>query len=458
MTTNVCISQCLHREMNALSARCLMAAMMQSGYRVALPEPEFDALITRSRSIAATRFLEDKQLGEVMVFIDDDISFSVQDFKWLVESCLETKEIVCGLYITRSTANPHPAIGLFAGQEVKIGKTELLQHIKYGATGFMAIHRTVLEKMASEMQLVWSGHRFFYPFFQTIITEENEFLSEDYSFSFVGSELKIKTWLDPRISLGHEGTRTYSVTDMKGDAFTQRVTITIDEGGPDRTDILGDLADYWHKTRKEVYQYLKTASGVKENADAWNAMKPVTADEVENFYKTVDTYILDLAQFNLNPIFWTRNLKANRAVGKVIDFGGGIGTQAIAMWATGRKVTYVDLPSKHRTFAEWRFEKRKADIKVVTSLLELPSGEYDAFVASDVIEHIHPERMPELAREIARVLKEGGQAICVNAFGELDEVPMHFDTQDIWEKALIAAGLVQLSDVWLKPERKLVTA
>ena len=70
-------------------------------------------------------------------------------------------------------------------------------------------------------------------------------------------------------------------------------------------------------------------------ADAWVKTDPQTPDEVDTYYKSQESYIYDLAWFNIRPTYWTQVRPLLKLGGRVVDFGGGIGSLSMALGLLG---------------------------------------------------------------------------------------------------------------------------
>jgi cyclopropane fatty-acyl-phospholipid synthase-like methyltransferase len=122
------------------------------------------------------------------------------------------------------------------------------------------------------------------------------------------------------------------------------------------------------------------------------------------------------------------------------------------MARTMREVVYLDLPSPQRDFAEWRFHHHNLFIPCVGATTEIDSASIDTIVAVDVIEHIHPDRLPRLAAEFARVLAPGGAIIEASDFNQHDgAIPLHFvHSEELWNEAKTRAGLICQTGIWTR--------
>lgn len=435
---------CCNRSMKPVTAQSITMAMLHGSTRYRLGwGMGHDSDIGRSRSMQASQFLWNRSLGDVLVFVDDDIGFGSDDFELLIEDCLHTQEIVCGMYVVRDTAFPHPALTMYPGQKVDFGKKGLVE-IKWAAAGFMAIHRRALERLEQEFPWecdgpVQSGPRWMWPFFLEMI-HDGQYLSEDYALCQRAKRVGVKTWLDTGIKLSHNGERAYTLKDLHFDAFMQATTLTIDEGGPDPTGVLHDLGKYLGLTRAEVWRKLQKTPYRESLALEWRQLNPQTPEQVEAFYRNTPHYLFDLAKFNVEPGYNLRTYPIRMAQGRVIDFGGGIGTVSLVLNEANRHVTYVDLPSPHREFAQWRFQEHEAAIGIADRLEVLPTEAFDAIVSVDTLEHLHPERLPAVVKEISRVLTSKGVLLEISDFHQSQDLPQHYETGGLLANLLTGAG------------------
>lgn len=169
-------------------------------------------------------------------------------------------------------------------------------------------------------------------------------------------------------------------------------------------------------------------------AQEWNKRNPQTPTEVDSFYREQDAYLEDLTWLNGQSWYWLGMKSLLRKWGKVVDFGGGIGSLSMVLAWLGNEVHYVDLPSPQRTYAEWRFERHGLQIAVHDSLEDL--RDLDAFLSVDVMEHLHPDTYADLARQMRQALKPPGQVVLVTRFETDSKYPMHYDTEELFYEVL----------------------
>lgn len=176
-----------------------------------------DALISRSRNLVSTRFLQSKY--QVLVFIDDDIYFLPEHFFRLVSLALNGYDIIGGFYPTRSGKSCASRLMPNTVVQMPIKDSKPVE-AEYVSTGFMAIHRKVFEKLVNEnkVKLAYGDREKFsdvdpyYPFFEADWYND-EWLSEDWGFCKLAKNVGFKCWLAPDVFLGHEGRYIYTLRD-----------------------------------------------------------------------------------------------------------------------------------------------------------------------------------------------------------------------------------------------------
>jgi SAM-dependent methyltransferase len=183
----------------------------------------------------------------------------------------------------------------------------------------------------------------------------------------------------------------------------------------------------------------KLITGVKDMAELGH--NNFQWDTATDFYRNqVGTnYLFDLAAFHLESLDYiqdTLRLIADQAQGKVLDFGGGIGTHAIAAAFCPQvtHVIYCDINPIHCEFVQYRAKKLGLDQKLIC-LLEFPSTEtFDTILCFDVLEHL-----PEPSQQILKfdqALSSEGKLILNWYFskGFNHEFPFHVDDPQIVDR------------------------
>tara|TARA_A100001388_G_scaffold168380_1_gene125790 strand:- start:547 stop:1284 length:738 start_codon:yes stop_codon:yes gene_type:complete len=119
--------------------------------------------------------------------------------------------------------------------------------------------------------------------------------------------------------------------------------------------------------------------------------------EAEDFYKEIvgDKHLADLAAWHISSkgyIADTLKLQQRFSRNLVLDFGGGIGTHALANAMSPRveQVFFVDINQTNRNFVKYRANKLGLSNKLTfcKTIQETNISEFDTIVCLDVLEHL----------------------------------------------------------------------
>lgn len=455
----VFVGPSIWRQVDVRTATAMFVAMTSNptGERVIWAPLWNDALIGRSRSIMCTEFL--KTDADVMVIIDDDIVFEAPDFWKIVEGCRETRGIYGGAYVTRSTT-PHITSRAIPGTgEQVFAQTPNRRPVEYQylATGFWAVHRDVMEAMiGAEFEDAYGGHRIeecvlgadrpFYPFFAPFVVHEADgrrhYLSEDWAYCNRARQLGFKVWVDLSIVLIHMGLYPYTVRDLKekepGLPSTgidvAEVAVEPDASGDPLIDNLAaDIAEWGGDDEGDMRRTMEGDYAAQQMNRLWLSR----SESEEEWYKREDVgigYIADLAAWRLRGGGVPMDLAAEMRGKRLLDFGAGIGTWAIAAARAGGIVTAVETNPVLREFIEWRAAKYGVDVRV---LEEMPAGQmFDAISCWHVYEHLaDPEAV---LRRHALALRPEGLLITQSGFGDASTACHHVRTD--WDDVLKRYG------------------
>jgi hypothetical protein len=194
-----------------------------------------ESLITRARNIMVGKFLSDSSFTHLL-FIDADIQFNVDSVIRLLEA---DKDVCFGVYPAKSfdfnelarvvngVENPADLKSLCLNYMLSyeldpdnnmiVDPVKKLVKVKHGTTGFMLIKREVLDHMVKsypDLQYhnektckVHNIHRdkLFLLFDCIKDPEKNDYLSEDFSFSYLWRKLGGEIWADMESKLSHWG-------------------------------------------------------------------------------------------------------------------------------------------------------------------------------------------------------------------------------------------------------------
>jgi hypothetical protein len=201
----------------------------------------------------------------------------------------------------------------------------------------------------------------------------------------------------------------------------------------DGFDLKHQLARYLELESAELERRLPASTS------ALAALHPGSFDpeQVSSFYEeTVGTgHLLELAAWHLGSADYiadTLRLQQHFARGQVLDFGGGIGSHALAAAALPEveRVWFVDLNPHNRAFVE----DRSAALGLGGKLAcfrdlddrALPR-QFDTVVCLDVLEHL-PDPADQLERFAARMSTEATALLNWYFFqGFQGEYPFHLD-------------------------------
>ncbi len=157
-------------------------------------------------------------------------------------------------------------------------------------------------------------------------------------------------------------------------------------------------------------------------------------DQADAFYRdrVGSAYLLDLAAWHLSSTDYigdTLRLVADHARGRVLDFGGGIGTHAIgaALCGAVEQVICWDINPLHRQFVQLRAEKLGLSERIHCPDT-FPEGiRFDTLLCFDVMEHL-PDPAAQL-RQFYDWLKPEGKLLINWYFfkGFNGEFPFHLD-------------------------------
>ncbi len=185
--------------------------------------------------------------------------------------------------------------------------------------------------------------------------------------------------------------------------------------------------------------------GFLENAkmDLANLHPGCSLSKAEDFYKEIvgDKHLADLAAWHISSkdyIADTLKLQQRFSRNLVLDFGGGIGTHALAnaMSASVEHVFFVDINQTNRDFVEYRAKKLGLDKKLTfcKTIQETKISIFDTIVCLDVLEHLSD---PSSHLDTFHKIMGPNSIGLFNWYfykGENNEYPFHIDDEQIVEE------------------------
>lgn len=209
-----------------------------------------------------------------------------------------------------------------------------------------------------------------------------------------------------------------------------------------RTDV-DDLAEFFKKEKNTVekdfiQEWSNLGSSVRK---AWYKAQPKMEKQIEDFYRSTSSYIYDLIVIHKT---WSRTIWRKIAielfhkygVKTILDFGGGIGEDAIGFLKFGFQPTIYEIESLTAQFAQWRFFKHNLKIEVITNRKDL--GQYDSIHCTEVLEHlVDPVKTISL---FPHLLRKNGILLVTHSFQRVGEkYPSHLE-----ENAIYAENFTEL--------------
>ena len=208
------------------------------------------------------------------------------------------------------------------------------------------------------------------------------------------------------------------------------------------------LSGYWQdafQLKQHLQEFLdldaqiieqRLATGMQEMAELGH--KDFDWEQATAFYreKVKEIYLFELGSWHLvshDYIGNTLRLVTHYAQGRVLDFGGGIGTHAIAAALSPdvKEVVFCDINPVNVDFVKHRVQQLGLSHKIIFCQ-EIPvQTTFDTIVCFDVLEHL-PDPSQQLLK-FHQALQVNGKAILNWNFfkGFNQEQPFHLDDPEI---------------------------
>ena len=205
--------------------------------------------------------------------------------------------------------------------------------------------------------------------------------------------------------------------------------------GDIRTELVKEAAEYLGLSEATAWDRLKGAGDRFRHEWIQKVGDSTDAEQIRQFYNTGDTELFELIEWHAtDPIHYrtliVRDLASARPGRAYLDYGSGIGSDAVAFAEAGFDVTVADISDILLGFAEFRCRKRGVTVRKIDLKKEsLPEDRFDVAVCFDVLEHV-PDPLP-VVRRIRRSMHGDGIVAIHAPFGEDDEHPMHIVHTDV---------------------------
>jgi len=166
-------------------------------------------------------------------------------------------------------------------------------------------------------------------------------------------------------------------------------------------------------------------------------------NDVSDFYTEIvgDLHLADLAAWHITSkeyISDTLKLQQSFSRDLVLDFGGGIGTHALAnaMSSKVKHVFFVDINETNRNFVEYRAKELGVEKKLsfCKTIKDAKISKFDTIICLDVLEHLAD---PASQIDIFSKFMDSNSIALFNWYfykGENNEYPFHIDDIQVVEK------------------------
>jgi len=213
--------------------------------------------------------------------------------------------------------------------------------------------------------------------------------------------------------------------------------------------ILSEFLDDAFNLKSHLMEFLSIKEcdldGFLENAkmNLANSHPGDALSDVSDFYTEIvgDRHLADLAAWHITSkdyIADTLKLQQRFSRDLVLDFGGGIGTHALAnaMSSKVEHVFFVDINETNRNFVKYRAKKLGVEKKLTfcKTIQDTQISKFDTIVCLDVLEHLAD---PASQIEIFNEFMDSNSIALFNWYfykGDNNEYPFHIDDSQIVEK------------------------
>ena len=203
----------------------------------------------------------------------------------------------------------------------------------------------------------------------------------------------------------------------------------------DAFDLKSHLMEFLSLKEKDLNEFLENAKMDLANLHPGNNVNKTT-----DFYQDIvgDKHLADLAAWHLSSkVYIADTLKLQQRFSRnlVLDFGGGIGTHALAnaMSSEVEHVFFVDINQTNRNFVEYRSKKLGVQKKIsfFKTVQQTQISKFDTIVCLDVLEHLSN---PASQLDIFYKIMDSNSIGLFNWYfykGEKNEYPFHIDDEAI---------------------------
>ena len=224
--------------------------------------------------------------------------------------------------------------------------------------------------------------------------------------------------------------------------------------GEVRSELISEAAEFLGLPIAEAHDRCQGAGARFTEEWTRTVDNPRDTASLARFYNQSDTELFELIEWHAaDPIHYRtlilRDFALRRPGRTYLDYGSGIGSDAIVFGEAGFNVTLADISDILLAFATFRCKRRGLAVQTIDlKKTELPANTFDVVLCFDVLEHI-PEPLPVVCK-IDRALRSRGLLVVHAPFGEDPVHPMHVVHRDVVTPRMRSLGFQPL-DCWFPP-------